>query len=68
MHLGENVQIFVLIHRGLVGFIDEDVILVAYLFDLSLHHPIVIVKTFVGVLSLTDSQLQLLFYLFLGNI
>lgn len=66
--LSENVKILVLVHRGLVGLVDIDVVLLPHLFYLSLHHAVMIVQSFIGVFGFTDRQLQLLFDFFLCRI
>lgn len=61
VHLCQNVEILVLIHRSLVGLVDEDVIFVSNLFNFGLHHPIVIEQAVVCVFSLADGKLQFFF-------
>lgn len=56
-----------LVHGGFIGLVDEDMVLVSYILDLGLHHPIMVVEPIVGVLGLADSQHQLLLYLFLSS-
>ena len=65
MDLGQDVEVLVLIHGGLVCLIDENVVLFAHFLDLGLHHPVVVIQPIVCVLGLADGQLQLLLYLFL---
>jgi len=54
-----------LIHGRFVGLVNENVVFVSDLFDLGLHHAIVIIETVIGIFSFTNCQLQLLFDLFL---
>jgi hypothetical protein len=55
MHLGQNVKIFVLIHRSFISFVDEDVVFVSDFFDFRLHHSVVIIKAVISIFSFADS-------------
>ena len=55
-----------LIHRGFVGLINENVVFISNFFDFCLHHAVVVKKAVVGVFGLADGQLQLFLDLFLN--
>lgn len=67
MYLSKNIKVFMFVHRCFVSLINKDVIFVSHFFDFCLHHSVMIIKSLVSIFSLTDSQLQLLFDLFLNR-
>lgn len=63
VHLCQDVQILVLIHRGLPCLVQQHVVLLSQLLYLTLEHPVRVNQGVIGVLGLANGHLQLLFYL-----
>lgn len=67
MHLSKNIKVLMFVHRCFVSLINKYVIFISHFFDFCLHHSVMIIKPLISIFGLTDSQLQLLFDLFLNK-
>jgi hypothetical protein len=65
MNLGQNIQIFVLVHRSLTCFVEQNVILLSELLYLTLKHAVVVYQSVICIFGLADCHLKFFLYLFL---